>query len=211
MCSVTMERLSQSAPASWAEAARAIHAGRIVILPIYHAYMVCGHLWQPAAVRAVEAATSSDADLCIISPTLGLLADVVNSLPDRLWPLLERSWPGPLQIVAELQQRVPRPTRSMWKSLPIWIPSGHYTLRTLETMRTSLIATPLCDAAGRIVTSVPEDGMVPADIILDGGDIGGRGLPTVLDVMTNPAHILRRGVVSIGEIASALGQAPRVR
>src|SRR5262245_7024237 len=92
-----------------AEAAALIRAGGLVAFPTETVYGLGADALDAAAVRRIFAAKGRPADdpLIVHVGSAGQVAAVASALPDRLGPLAERFWPGPLTLVVPRGAAVP--------------------------------------------------------------------------------------------------------
>lgn len=178
------------------EAAAAIRAGGVVVIPTDTVYGLACDPADPAAVEAVYAIKGRPAHL-----ELNLLASDVSQLQELVEmgaparALATRFWPGPLAIVCPVGRRrlaIPR----FGESLMVRVPD-HPVLRRLLALTGPLAST----SANRHGQAPPTTAAQVARRIgagcagvIDGGPGGGLA-STIIDLTSMPPRVLRQGPI----------------
>lgn len=150
-----------------------------------------------------------DKPLPILLGSAAELPLVASTIPDSIWPVIGRFWPGSLTIVLKGHDYLPHALRSASGGVGVRVPAKPAVLDILEAVSLPLASTsanlsgemPATTAAG-----VFEHLQGKVDMVVDDAATSSSGIAsTVLDLTTTPALIRRRGSIKIGDIRSALG------
>ena len=128
------------------------------------------------------------------------LPPLVSDIPDEAKALADRFWPGPLTMIMNKSDIIPKETTGGLDTVAIRMPSHPIANRLIKEAGIP-IAAPSANASGRPSTTKAEhviedlDGKI--DMIIDGGssDIGLES--TIVDLTVKPALILRPGYITI--------------
>ncbi len=185
-----------------------ICGGSLVAYPTETVYGLAAAGTDAAAVAGVFAAKGRPADrpLLLAVYDLDAAADLVVDIP-RVARLLEGAfWPGPLSLVLDAAEAVPRAVTAGTGTVGLRCPA-HPAARALVRV-TGPITSPSANISGRPSPRSAADvlenleGRIAA--VIDGGPSPGGRESTVIDVRGGP-KILRWGAVSPGEIRDVLG------
>lgn len=191
-------------------AVQALLAGRLVVFPTETVYGVAALAKNEAAVRVLYQAKSRPDHLAI--PVMVASPDLVPAIAwprPGFWALAERFWPGPLTIILPKTPALPGIVTAGGDTVGLRIPDHPLALQLLR-----LVAAPLA------VTSANRSGQPPArtadaaraqlagrvSMIVDGGPAPGGQPSTVIDLTTEPAHILRPGPITSSAIAKVISK-----
>ncbi len=179
-----------------AEAADAIRAGRVVVIPTDTVYGLACDPANPGAVEAVYVVKGRPArlELNLLAADASQLQELVAMGPAAR-SLAERFWPGPLAIVCPVGPRrlaIPRSGESLMVRVP-----DHGVLRALLAM-TGPVASTSANRHGQApaTTAAEAERLIGADCagVVDGGP--GCGLAsTIIDMTSTPPRVLREGPI----------------
>jgi L-threonylcarbamoyladenylate synthase len=192
------------------DAALALAAGDLVILPTETVYGLAADATNPAAVARLFAAKGRPS----FNPLIAHLGDAdaaarVARLDDRAWVLAEAFWPGPLTLVAPPKgDRVCDLARAGLDSVAVRIPAHPMAQAVLKRFGGPLVV-PSANRSGRpspttCAAAIEETGAFAA-LALDGGPCT-KGLEsTVIALLDGPARLLRPGPVTRGQVEALIG------
>ena len=184
------------------EAAEFLRNGKLVAFPTETVYGLGGNAYDSTAAERIYAAKGrpSDNPLIVHISSLPEIFPLVSDLPDTARLLAEKFWPGPLTMILNKSDRIPKETTGGLDTVAIRMPS-HPIANMLIKESGLPIAAPSANASGRPSTTkaehVIEDLSGKIDMIIDGGssDIGLES--TIVDLTVIPALILRPGYITL--------------
>ena len=184
------------------EAALFIREGKLVAFPTETVYGLGGNAYDSTASARIYAAKGrpSDNPLIVHISEFSEIGPLVKKVPDVARALSDRFWPGPLTMILEKSDRIPKETTGGLDTVAIRMPS-HPIANMLIREAGVPIAAPSANASGRPSTTkaehVIEDLSGRIDMIIDGGssDIGLES--TIVDLTVKPALILRPGYITL--------------
>jgi len=184
------------------EAAELLRNGRLVAFPTETVYGLGGDAYDKTAAARIYAAKGrpSDNPLIVHIAEISEMETLATEIPPTAYALAERFWPGPLTMILNKKDVIPRETTGGLDTVAIRMPS-HPVARRLIKEAGLPIAAPSANASGRPSTTraehVIEDLEGKIDMIIDGGssDIGLES--TIVDLTCEPALILRPGYINL--------------
>ena len=190
------------APSDLREAAEFIREGKLVAFPTETVYGLGGNAYDSTASTRIYAAKGrpSDNPLIVHISEFEDIKPLVKELPDVAKALADRFWPGPLTMILDKSDAIPKETTGGLDTVAIRMPS-HIIANMLIKEAGVPIAAPSANASGRPSTTkaehVIEDLSGRIDMIIDGGssDIGLES--TIVDLTVKPVLILRPGYITI--------------
>jgi L-threonylcarbamoyladenylate synthase len=211
------ERAADRAPralspgATPAQAAAALAAGQLVILPTETVYGLAADAADPAAVaRLYEAKGRPRFNPLIAHVTDLAMAKRVALLDARARRLAEAFWPGPLTLVAPVGEDdlVCDLARAGLDTVAVRAPDHPVAQSVIATFGRPLVA-PSANRSGRpspttLADAVAETGAAAA-VALDGGHCRIGLESTVISLLDGPPRLLRPGAVTRGEIEALIG------
>jgi L-threonylcarbamoyladenylate synthase len=202
----------QPDPVGIARAADILRAGGLVAFPTETVYGLGAHALDAAAVTRVFAAKGRPAEdpLIVHVHHIDALAALTAAVPDTATALASRFWPGPLTMVLQRSDVVPREVTAGLDTVAIRVPA-HPIAHALMTAAAVPIAAPSANLFSRPSPTRAEhvlqdlDGRI--DLVIDGGPTTVGVESTVID-LTGPAPtILRPGAVTLEMIQMVLPDA----
>lgn len=190
-------------------AAELLRSGRLVAIPTETVYGLAANALDPNAAKSIYTAKGrpSDNPLIVHVAALSEIPPLVKRVPDALYALAERFWPGPMTVIMEKSELVPYETSGGLETVAVRMPS-HPVARELIRRAGVPLAAPSANLSGRpSPTSARHcaadlDGRV--DAVLDGGDCEVGVESTVLTLCTDPPTVLRPGAVTLGMLRTVL-------
>ncbi len=197
--------------ASIARAAQIIRSGGLVAFPTETVYGLGADALNADAVRKIFIAKDRPFDdpLIVHIAHVQQLALLARPIPERVWDLTERFWPGPLTLVLPKTDRVPEITTGGLDTVAVRAPA-HPVARKLIEMSGCPIAAPSANRFGRpsptTAQHVLEDLDGRIELILDDGPTPIGVESTVLDLTEDPPMVLRPGGVTLEALQEILGE-----
>ena len=185
-----------------AECGRIVKEGGLVAFPTETVYGLGGDALNEGSSAKIYSAKGrpSDNPLIVHISDMASLESIVSEIPEECRILAKRFWPGPLTMILEKSDSIPKETTGGLDTVAIRMPS-HAIANMLIKEAGVPIAAPSANASGRPSTTkaeqVIEDLSGRIDMIIDGGssDIGLES--TIVDLTVKPALILRPGYITI--------------
>jgi len=184
------------------EAAELLRSGKLVAFPTETVYGLGGNAYDSTASRKIYAAKGrpSDNPLIVHISCINELPPLVSSIPEEALALAEKFWPGPLTMILNKSDRIPKETTGGLGSVAVRMPS--HPIANMLIRETGLpIAAPSANASGRPSTTkaehVIEDLYGKIDMIIDGGSSNIGLESTIVDLTVKPALILRPGYITV--------------
>ncbi|HTQ09972.1 MAG TPA: L-threonylcarbamoyladenylate synthase [Fimbriimonadaceae bacterium] len=196
--------------ANIAKAAKAILAGKLVVMPTETVYGLAADAANPEAVRRIFVVKDRPAEnpLIVHIADAGQIEAIASAFPEAAQTLAGRFWPGPLTLVLPSAGSVAQECTGSAGTIAIRMPAHPVALALIRTSGRPLAA----PSANRFMKLSPTkaehiDPEIAKQVamILDGGpsEIGVES--TVVDCTNSSPRILRPGGVSRGDIEAALG------
>ena len=194
-----------------AQAAEALAAGGLVILPTETVYGLAADAGNAVAVAALFEAKGRPR----FNPLIAHVADAVEAeaiavFDDQARALAEAFWPGPLTIVAPVRDgnRVCDLARAGLDSVAVRVP-GHARARSVIAAFGGPVVAPSANRSGRpspttFADAMEETGFAAADAV-DGGPCAVGVESTVVSVLDGRLALLRPGSVTREEIEARIG------
>ncbi len=190
-------------------AAETIRRGGIVAFPTETVYGLGADTFNPEAVKKIFIAKERPLDnplIVHISSTLQL-DDLAIDIPEEVYRLAEKFWPGPLTVVIPKNPRVPKEVTAGLPTIAIRMPAHPVALKLIELSGIP-IAAPSANRAGRpsptTAEHVIQDLYGRVDVIIDAGETLYGVESTIIDLTRKPPVLLRPGAMPIEEIEKVL-------
>lgn len=193
------------------EAGEIIKAGGLVAFPTETVYGLGGDALNPASSKKIYLAKGrpSDNPLIVHIAQMEALPFIVKKVPEAAKKLAKAFWPGPLTMIMEKSEAVPKETTGGLDTVAVRMPS-HPTAMAFIEASGGYVAAPSANRSGRpsptVAGYVVEDLDGRIEMILDGGDVELGLESTIVDLTVEPPVILRPGFVTEEELAEVLGQ-----
>ena len=192
------------------EAASIIHSGGLVAFPTETVYGLGGDGLDPAAAKRIYEAKGrpSDNPLILHIAAVSQLKPLVKEIPETARKLMDAFWPGPLTMILEKSDLVPRETTGGLSTVALRMPD-HPVARAFLKAADCPIAAPRANLSGRPSPTNARDvwedlnGRIP--LILDGGEARIGLESTIVDLSTPVPMLLRPGYYGLPQLRSVLG------
>ena len=197
------------------EAVQCLTQGGVVSVPTETVYGLAADASQPAALKRIFSIKNRPVDhpLIVHIGSIAQIQDWARNIPEMLWPLAERFWPGPLTVILKKQPHVSAIITGGQDTVALRIPNHPKTLQLLDTLKCALAA-PSANRFGcvsptkaqHVIDELGDD----IDGIVDGGDCAVGIESTILDLSRvnagdEPPTILRPGQISQQALQDCLG------
>ena len=186
------------------------HKGGLVVFPTETVYGIGADATNPEAVKSIFKAKGrpSDNPLIVHISKVDDLELYVSDIPSHAKSLMDTFWPGPLTLVFNKKEIIPKEVTGGLNTVGIRVP-GLKIARDIIDIAGLPICAPSANLSGKpsstIFDHVASDFEERVDIIIDGGkaEIGLES--TVLDITTPVPVMLRPGFVTKKMIEDTLG------
>lgn len=183
------------------EAGDIIKAGGLVAFPTETVYGLGGDALNPTSSEKIYRAKGrpSDNPLIVHIADMEHLEAIVREIPESAVKLAERFWPGPLTIILNKSDLVPRETTGGLDTVAVRMPV-HPVAMELIRAAGGYVAAPSANRSGRpsptVAKYVAEDMDGRIDMIIDGGDVEIGLESTIVDLTSEEPTILRPGYIT---------------
>ena len=169
------------------EAGNIIKSGGLVAIPTETVYGLAGDALNPESAKKIYEAKGrpSDNPLIVHIAEFDALKAIVKEIPDKAKLLSDRFWGGPLTMIFNKSELVPKETTGGLDTVAVRMPSNVIAASFIKASG-GYIAAPSANVSGRPsctrASHVYEDlkGKIP--LIIDGGDVGIGLESTILDM-----------------------------
>lgn len=193
------------------EAGRIIRSGGLVAFPTETVYGLGGDALNPSSSRKIYEAKGrpSDNPLIVHIARWEALAAIVKSVPEEAAKLARAYWPGPLTMIFQKSDLVPKETTGGLDTVAIRMPSHKTALNFIEEAG-GYVAAPSANRSGRpsptVARYVIQDLGGRIEMILDGGDVELGLESTIVDMTARMPTILRPGYITSQMLEQTLGR-----
>ena len=188
-----------------------LRRGDLVAIPTETVYGLAGNALNPAVAAEIYRVKGrpSDNPLIVHITEMEELPPLVKAIPETALKLAKAFWPGPLTIIMEKSDLVPKETTGGLNTVAVRMPS-HPAARAVIRAAGVPLAAPSANLSGLPSPSAFEhicddlNGRVAA--IMNGGDCEYGLESTVITLVTDVPRVLRPGGVSVEQLRAVLGQ-----
>lgn len=204
-------RETKSAREAIARAGKILRNGGLVAFPTETVYGLGGDALNPESSRKIYAAKGrpSDNPLIIHICRWEDLSWIVKEIPETARKLGEAFWPGPLTMILEKADRVPKETTGGLSTVAVRMPDDKTALSLIRAAG-GYIAAPSANLSGRpsptLAKYVQEDLDGRIEMILDGGQACIGLESTIIDLTEDVPTILRPGYITKEMLSEVLGE-----
>ena len=193
------------------EAGEIVRAGGLVAFPTETVYGLGGDALNPDSSRKIYEAKGrpSDNPLIVHIADMEALPAIVKSVPETAKKLAKAFWPGPLTMILEKSELVPKETTGGLDTVAVRMPSDTVALSFIRAAG-GYVAAPSANRSGRPSPTRAEyvaqdmDGRI--EMILDGGDATLGLESTIVDLTVETPTILRPGFITGEMLRQTLGR-----
>lgn len=200
---INMEEINQ--------AGEIIRSGGLVAFPTETVYGLGADALNEEAAAKIYAAKGRPSDNPLIAhiANIDMLRPLVKEIPHTAEKLMEAFWPGPMTLIFNKSDLVPKGTTGGLDTVAVRFPDHPIAQAVIKAVGVS-IAAPSANLSGRPSPTLGEhviddmDGRV--DMIIDGGMVGMGLESTIIDVTVTPPMILRPGFITYEMIEKVVGE-----
>jgi L-threonylcarbamoyladenylate synthase len=193
-----------------AAAARAVRAGRLVVLPTDTVYGIGCDAFSSTAVRALLAAKRRGPDMPVpvLVGSWSTIDGLVLGVPKTARELIEAFWPGGLSLVLPHAPSLDWDLGSTKGTVMLRMPLHPVALELLRDVGPMAVSSanvsgsPPAASAGEAQAQLGDS----VAVYLDGGPSGEPIASTVVDLTGDEPRVLREGAVSTAAVAEVLGR-----
>ena len=191
-------------------AGRIIKDGGLVAFPTETVYGLGGDALNPESSRKIYAAKGRPSDNPLIVHVCRMedVGLIVSEIPPVAEKLAETFWPGPLTMIMNKNDLVPKETTGGLDTVAIRFPSNKIAQALIEASG-GYIAAPSANRSGRPSPTLAKycmedlDGRV--EMIIDGGEVGIGLESTIVDLTDAQPTILRPGFINRKMLEEIIG------
>lgn len=193
------------------EAGSIIRQGGLVAFPTETVYGLGANALDEQAAGRVYAAKGRPSDNPLIAHIcdIEMLAPLVKKIPEVAKSFMEAFWPGPMTLIFEKSDLVPKGTTGGLDTVAVRYPNHPIAVSLIKAAGVP-IAAPSANLSGKPSPTLGEhviddmDGRI--DMIIDGGMVGMGLESTIIDVTVEPPMILRPGFITYEMAKGVVGQ-----
>lgn len=195
------EAFTTAEDAALKRAGEILQKGGLVAFPTETVYGLGGDALNPTSSQKIYAAKNrpSDNPLIIHICSLEDLKEITTDLSPKAKQIAAAFWPGPLTMILNKSDRVPKETTGGLETVAVRFPSDR-TAQKLIRYSGGFVAAPSANLSGKPSPTsakyVAEDMNGRIDMIIDGGDCQIGLESTIVDCTVDPPAILRPGYVT---------------
>lgn len=192
------------------EAAAILQAGGLVAFPTETVYGLGADALHEEASRKIYEAKGrpSDNPLIVHIADEEQLTPIVKTVSDKAKALMKAFWPGPLTIIFQKSDVVPKGTTGGLDTVAVRMPEHKIALELIRISGVP-IAAPSANTSGRPSPTnaehVYEDLNGKIAMIIDGGNVGIGIESTIVDTTCEPPMILRPGYITKEKLEQVIG------
>ncbi len=193
------------------EAGEILKKGGLVAFPTETVYGLGGDALNAASSEKIYAAKGrpSDNPLIVHICDMDDLEKIACDIQEEAYKLAEAYWPGPLTMILNKKELVPKETTGGLATVAVRMPNHPLALALIRA-EGGFIAAPSANTSGRPSPTkaehVAEDLNGRIEMILDGGDVGIGLESTIVDFTDEIPTILRPGYITPEMIREVIGQ-----
>jgi L-threonylcarbamoyladenylate synthase len=201
--------LPATSPKAIRLARRLLREGEVVAFPTDTVYGLGANAFERFAVRQIFALKKRPADKALpvfIAQTSDLNL-VARDVPNRVWLMLQKLWPGALTVVLPKVAALPDDVTAGQKTVAVRIPD-HPLCFDLAIQVGRPLAVTSANLSGR-PTPATAQGVAQQlgpelPLVLDGGPSPSTQPSTIIDLSVSPPRLLRLGVLSLAVLKEFL-------
>ncbi len=192
-------------------AASIIRKGGLVVIPTETVYGLAGNALDPKASGKIYAAKGrpSDNPLIVHIADIRVLPVIAKNIPKTAYDLADRFWPGPLTMILQKTDAVPKETTGGLDTVAVRMPSDRIASEFISLCG-PFIAAPSANASGKpsctTADHVIDDLNGKVELIIDGGPVGIGLESTIIDLTGDKPCLLRPGYINTKQLEEVVGE-----
>jgi tRNA threonylcarbamoyl adenosine modification protein (Sua5/YciO/YrdC/YwlC family) len=193
-----------------AAAARAVRAGRLVVLPTDTVYGLGCDAFSSTAVRSLLAAKRRGPEMPVpvLVGSWSTIDGLVLGVPRAARELIEAFWPGGLSLVLPHAPSLSWDLGSTKGTVMLRMPLHPVALELLREVGPMAVSSANVSGSPPAVSAPDAEAQLgdSVSVYLDGGPSGEPVASTIVDLTGDDPRVLREGAVSVAEVAEVLGR-----
>lgn len=175
--------------------------GGVIIYPTDTVYGLGCDLFNPKAIdrlKLIKGIKGKDLNLSFICHDLSQLSEYAKHVPNNVFKIMKKCFPGPYTFILESSSRVPKILNVKKKTVGIRVPDNNIPREIVRQLGNPIITTSIHDE-DNILEYTTDPSLIydelasVVDVVIDGG-IGGNEPSTVIDCTTPEPTIIREGL-----------------
>lgn len=192
-----------------AKAGKILQKNGIVIFPAKCLYGIAANALNETTIKKVFNLKQRpwNNPILVLIPNLNMLSDLVKSIPEQAYKLMDAFWPGNITLVFEAKTHISEFLMAGTCKIGIRIPAHPVAKAIVELLNFPITGTSAnlsgkggCNKIDQLSPALIEH----ADLVLDAGRLKGGMGSTIVDVTTSPVAIIREGEVTATQINKIL-------
>lgn len=193
-----------------AAAARAVRAGRLVVLPTDTVYGLGCDAFSADAVRSLLAAKNRGPDMPVpvLVGSWSTIDGLVLGVPQSARDLIEAFWPGAVSLVLPHAPSLAWDLGSTKGTVMLRMPLHPVALELLRDVGPMAVSSANISGSPPAVTAAEAEEQLgeKVGVYLDGGRSGEPVPSTIIDLTGDELRVLREGAVTSAAVAEVLGR-----
>ena len=193
------------------EAGRIIRSGGLVAFPTETVYGLGGNALDPLGSGKIYAAKGRPSDNPLIAHIADMdgLYEIAENVSDKAIAIAEKFWPGPITIVFNKKEIVPKKTTGGLDTVAVRMPSDKIANALIRVAGVP-IAAPSANISGRPSPTKAEhcieDLTGKIEMIIDGGAVNIGVESTIVDATGDVITLLRPGAITVEMLKEVVGE-----
>jgi tRNA threonylcarbamoyl adenosine modification protein (Sua5/YciO/YrdC/YwlC family) len=184
---------------------KCLQDGGIIIYPTDTVYALGCDFTQVKAVERVcrlKGVKPEKSNFSFICSDLSHLSEFTNAIPNHVFRVMKKAFPGPYTFILEANGKVPKLLKQNRKTVGIRIPDNAICKAIVNALGNPLISTSLHDSSDDILEYFSDPEVIHrqyedlVDLVVDGG-FGNIYPSTVIDCNSGDFEVIREGAGSL--------------
>ncbi|WP_288954805.1 L-threonylcarbamoyladenylate synthase [uncultured Polaribacter sp.] len=183
----------------------------LVAIPTETVYGLAGNIFSEKAIKSIFSTKKRPFfnPLIVHIPSVEVLDNIVNHIPNKAKLLADAFWPGSMTLVLKKKSKIPDLITAGKDTVAVRIPNHPLTLNLLENLKFPLAA-PSANPFGSISPTKPEHVARyfknDIEMVLDGGACTNGIESTIIGFEDDEPIIYRLGALALEEIEAVIGK-----
>lgn len=179
--------------------------GGIIIYPTDTVYALGCDITQARAIERIcklKGIKPEKSNFSFVCSDLSHLSEFTKPIPNHIFRIMKRAFPGPYTFILEANNSVPRLLKQNKKTVGIRVPDNAICREIIERLGNPLISTSLLDTDDDILEYFSDPEIIhrqygeKVDMVIDGG-FGNIYPSTVFDCSGEEIKVIREGLGSL--------------
>jgi len=205
---IKFPELSQN-PEHYKHLARTLESGGLVCVPCGGTYRILANLLdEDAVINLMQSKRrTSKAPSLVFLPDVKSLSKVTDNIPDLASKLARDLWPGPLTILFDPGDDIPRSVvKQICKAnghIGVRVPEDEALLQLLQEFGGPVLVSSANKEKKQGASSpaqIRKNFVSKVDLFVDAGDLSGNGSSTIVEIKDGNLAVTREGKVSLEQL-----------